>query len=207
MKITLSKKQWELIGKKNRWAKKAQIEQSQNLWFNVWTAKNKKDNSEVLLGIPKNNPNVATVVAVFNPEKKQWISTREMSKTMDWEQFEKHSPYDADLNDYVLIKDVTSLLNETSKQISNIEKKEGITIFKLIEDWEDQGYGIALISPDDKIVEAYIDPSDYPDMILNKSGNGARVIGGKYKGYLIMFHSGQFEGNEGKDFFEAKSKA
>lgn len=95
----------------------------------------------------------------------------------------------------------------TEEEMDLMEKENGVTIFKLIEDWKDQGYGIALISPDDKIVEPYIDPSDYPDMMLDKSGNGARVVGGKHKGCLIMFHSGQFEGNEGKYFFEAKSKA
>ena len=78
---------------------------------------------------------------------------------------------------------------------------KGVDIFQFIKDWENQGYGIALISPDDKIIDPYIDPSDYPDMVLNKSGNGARVISGKYKDYFIMFHSGQFEGNIGKDFF------
>jgi hypothetical protein len=81
----------------------------------------------------------------------------------------------------------------------NISNK-GVDIFQFVEDWDGAGYGIALVDPDRKIVTPYIDPSDYPDMILNKSGNGARVMGGKYKDYSIIFHSGVFEGNIGRDW-------
>ena len=130
MKIKLSKKQWELVGKKAGWIKKAQIIPDDGI----------ADGGE---------------------------------------------PY-------------------TDEEMDLMEKENGVTIFKLIEDWKDQGYGIALISPSDIVIEPYIDPSDYPDMVLDKSGNGARVIDGKYKGYLIMFHSGQFEDKIGQPFSEDK---
>jgi len=81
-----------------------------------------------------------------------------------------------------------------------LELQKNISIWSFLDDWGNEGYGIALISPDDKIVDPYIDASDYPDIVLNKSGNGAKVIGGKYKGYYIIFHSGQFENNIGKDW-------
>lgn len=85
--------------------------------------------------------------------------------------------------------------------------EETVSIFDFMKDWQNEGYGIALISPDGKIVDPYVDSSDYPDMFLNKSGDGAKVMSGKYKDYWIKFHSGQFEGNIGQDFSEAKSKA
>jgi len=92
----------------------------------------------------------------------------------------------------------------TEDEMDLMEKENGVSIFKLIEDWKDQGYGIALLSPDDIIIEPYIDPSDYPDMVLDKSGNGARIISGKYKGGMIMFHSGQFEDKIEQPFSEDK---
>lgn len=79
-------------------------------------------------------------------------------------------------------------------------KQANVSIFELVEDWDGGGYGIALISPDDKVIDPYIDPSDYPDMILNKSCNGAKVIDGKYKDCRIIFHSGQLENKIGKDY-------
>jgi hypothetical protein len=77
-----------------------------------------------------------------------------------------------------------------------------VTIWDFLEDWGKEGYGIALISPDDKVVDPYIvDGSDYPDMVLNASRDGAEVISGKYKGYYVKFHSGQFEEKVGKEWF------
>jgi len=90
----------------------------------------------------------------------------------------------------------------------NIGKKQGwmkkaqenITIFDLINDWGEEGYGIALISPDNKVVDPYIDPSDYPDIILDRSANGAKVISGKHIGCFIIFHSGQLEDKIGEEY-------
>jgi len=73
-----------------------------------------------------------------------------------------------------------------------------VTIFDLVDDWENEGYGIALISPDHIIMDPYVDPSDYPDMFLSKSGNGAVVLDGEHKGCYILFHSGQLEGKTGE---------
>ena len=87
--------------------------------------------------------------------------------------------------------------------IKTAQNSEGVDIFQFIEDWGDQGYGIALISADGIILDPYIDPSDYPDMILNKSGNGAKVISGKNMGCMIMFHSGQLEGKVGQDWYDS----
>jgi len=75
------------------------------------------------------------------------------------------------------------------------------TIWDLLDDWEGEGYGIALIGTDDKVIDSYIDASDYPDMILDKSGNGAKVISGKHKGCYIVFHSGQLEDKVGQEWF------
>lgn len=80
-------------------------------------------------------------------------------------------------------------------------EKWNVTVWDLLDDWGKEGYGIALISPDDKVVDPYIDASDYPDIILDKSGNGAKVISGDYKGYYIVFHSGQLEDKVGQEWF------
>jgi len=82
-------------------------------------------------------------------------------------------------------------------------EKWNVTIWDLLDDWSEEGYGIALISPDDKVIDPYIDGSDYPDMVLDKSGNGAKVISGKHKGCYIMFHSGQLEDKVGQDAFSS----
>lgn len=76
-----------------------------------------------------------------------------------------------------------------------------ISIFDFINDWGAEGYGIALISPDDKVVDPYIDSSDYPDMVLDKSGNGTKVVSKKHKDYYIIFHSGQLENKVGEEWF------
>ena len=78
-----------------------------------------------------------------------------------------------------------------------------VTIWEFLDDWGEEGYGIALVNPDDEVVSPYItDGSDYPDMVLNKSGNYAKVISGKYKDYYIVFHSGQLEAKVGKEYFD-----
>jgi hypothetical protein len=84
---------------------------------------------------------------------------------------------------------------------------KNVDIFEFMQDWGEGGYGIALISADDIILDPYIDPSDYPDMILSKSGNFATVVGGKNKGCKIIFHSGQFEGNVGKDWYDSTMRS
>jgi hypothetical protein len=97
-------------------------------------------------------------------------------------------------------KEHTNSVNAAKKGDLKKTAQNNIDIFQFMEDWSEEGYGIALVSPDNIIIDPYIDPSDYPDMILNKSGNGARVIGGKHKGCMMVFHSGQLEGNIGKDW-------
>ena len=68
-----------------------------------------------------------------------------------------------------------------------------VSIFDLVQDWEEEGYGIALIDAEtDKVISSYVDPSDFPDVIFDKSGDGARSIDGKY---YIRFHSGVLEEN------------
>ena len=81
-----------------------------------------------------------------------------------------------------------------------MKKQTTTTIFELVNSWGQEGYGIALINPDDEVVEPYIDPSDYPDIILDSNRTGANVIEGKYKNYYIIFHSGQLEEKIGKEW-------
>jgi len=80
------------------------------------------------------------------------------------------------------------------------QANEPIDIFKYVSDWEEEGYALALISPNDIVVDAYIDPFDYPDMILSKSGDGAKVIDGTHKDHWIKFHSGSLGERIGKDW-------
>ena len=75
-----------------------------------------------------------------------------------------------------------------------------VSIWDFLNDWKDEGYGIALISPDDIVLDPYIDGSDYPDMMLDRSCNGASVVSDEHKGCCIIFHSGQLEGKIGKDW-------
>ena len=102
-----------------------------------------------------------------------------------------------------------SKIKMSKKDWTSIGRKAGwfkkaaieITIWDFIDDWGEEGYGIALISPDDKIVDPYIDAADYSDIVLDSSRDGAKVIGGKYKNYYIKFHSGQFEDKIGREWF------
>jgi len=70
------------------------------------------------------------------------------------------------------------------------------TIFELVNDWENEGYGIALMESSgdrdiaDKVITPYIDPSDYPTMLIDKSCNGAKVTNMGQGEWYIMFHSG-----------------
>jgi hypothetical protein len=86
-------------------------------------------------------------------------------------------------------------------KIQKCDKREGIPVdvFTYVEHWGNEGYGLALISPDNIVVDPYIDPNDYPDMVLDRSGNGAKVIEGKNKGFYILFHSGILEELVGKE--------
>jgi hypothetical protein len=81
------------------------------------------------------------------------------------------------------------------------ESKEPVTIWDFLNDWGQQGYGIALIDSDDKVVDPYVDAGDYPDMILDRSANGAIVLNPKWEGYYLIFHSGQLEGKIGEEYF------
>jgi len=66
-----------------------------------------------------------------------------------------------------------------------------ISIFDLIADWEGQGYGLALVdAKTDKVIEPYVDGSDYPDVMFKDSRDGAKSTDGKY---YIKFHSGILE--------------
>lgn len=89
-----------------------------------------------------------------------------------------------------------STINEV---LSRDDSGTPVDIFTYVDDWGNGGYGLALISPDDIVIDPYIDPSDYPDMVLSHSGNGAKVIKGKNKGFHILFHSGQLEELVGKE--------
>jgi len=102
--------------------------------------------------------------------------------------------------------DVIGLTNDgrligSCKDAFTLEKWK-YNLWTFLDDWGEEGYGIALIGPDDKVVDPYItDASEYPDMILDRSGDGAKVISGKYKGYYIKFHSGQLEDKVGQEWF------
>ncbi len=94
---------------------------------------------------------------------------------------------------------VTNNINEQIDQIMPTEQtsKSTQSIFEFVADWEPEGYGLALIDTDDNVVTAYIDPSDYPEMIVEK---GSKIIyPTEYNGYSIMKHSGQLEKNIGKN--------
>ena len=106
--------------------------------------------------------------------------------------------------------------------------KTNISIFEFMKDWENEGYGIALMEDSgdrdipDKVITPYIDPSDYPKMIVSKSCNGTKVMNmgngnlnvsnptyntGVGKGnWYIMFHSGSLEErfNQQKKILSAK---
>jgi hypothetical protein len=77
--------------------------------------------------------------------------------------------------------------------------KTNISIFEFVKDWENEGYGIALMEDSgdrdipDKVITPYIDPSDYPTMIVSKSGNGAKVMNMGEGHWYIAFHSGALE--------------
>lgn len=70
---------------------------------------------------------------------------------------------------------------------------QAISIFDLVQDWEGAGYGLALVdAKTDKVLQPYVDPSDYPNVMFTESRDGAKSVDGKY---YIKFHSGVLEEN------------
>jgi hypothetical protein len=66
-----------------------------------------------------------------------------------------------------------------------------VSIFDFVEQWNSEGYGIALVDKEtDVVIEPYVDPSDYPALMFNSMKNGATSTCGKY---YIVFHSGCLE--------------
>ena len=88
---------------------------------------------------------------------------------------------------------------------SDIEKEaEPCSLHDLVEAWQDEGYSIALVDiASNKVIDPYVDPSDYPGLMFKGCRNGSASTDGKYR---IVFHSGQLKA--GKDWFshnESKS--
>lgn len=90
------------------------------------------------------------------------------------------------------IKDKEEQIMERYKKRFN--ESGGISIFDYVDDHNDAGYGLALMNRNGNVKDPYIDPSDYPDMIVEGGKMEPRVLSpGKYKGYYIQLHSGQLE--------------
>lgn len=69
-----------------------------------------------------------------------------------------------------------------------------VSIFEFVDQNEGGGYGLALMDAEtDKVIEPYVDPSDYPDLMFTSAKDGARSTCGKY---YIQFHSGCLEATE-----------
>jgi len=93
-------------------------------------------------------------------------------------------------------------LNELRNLIKEAVKKEivkeGLThktesIDDFVEYAEEGGYAVALFNKRNELVEDYVDPSDYPSMMimLSPTGSGGNVIAPlEYKGYRVDIHSG-----------------
>lgn len=68
------------------------------------------------------------------------------------------------------------------------------SIFDYEEENRANGYGVAFIDPNGRILTPYIDPSDYPDLEVQTSQTSPNGKGiGKYEGYLLLLHSGVAE--------------
>jgi len=49
------------------------------------------------------------------------------------------------------------------------------------------GYAVALMDENNELVDDYVDPSDYPDMMVIKS---SVIAPEQYRGYTVKLHSG-----------------
>jgi len=79
------------------------------------------------------------------------------------------------------------------EETSKTEVKEVYSIFDVVKNITEGGYGGALIEKEtDKILAEYVDPSDYPDLEFSFSHGGKDTTGK----YFIIPHSGQLEGEE-----------
>ncbi len=79
-----------------------------------------------------------------------------------------------------------------SAEVVAKQAQTAISIFDFVDEWADEGYGIALVR-DGNVITPYIEPSDYPDMTLDSLNDGAVVLTGAYAGAHLEFHSGQLE--------------
>lgn len=72
------------------------------------------------------------------------------------------------------------------------------TIDEFVKTWENEGYGIAIVKTGYMgniltIADSYVDPTDYPDMMVDSLNDGAEIMGGEYKGCILRLHHGDIE--------------
>lgn len=76
-----------------------------------------------------------------------------------------------------------------------------ISIFEFCETANNNGYGVALLDENGKCITPYVDPSDYPDvMLLDKSSSHPQNETSIPVTYSFCSHAGIFETNP--DFLE-----
>ena len=81
----------------------------------------------------------------------------------------------------------TAIAGEMQQQAA--APNQPIDINQFMNEWGNKGHTIAIINGQGQIVNpAITDPADYPDMTLDKSGNGAKILTGKYAGGFLKFN-------------------
>jgi len=164
LKITISKSQWEEAGRKAGWMKTAQDAQYPRV---CPECKGKKLVTERIKNLGTSEYRDSTQLCPTCNGK--GFLTKEDHDAQRHREGIGPCPYRNDVKD-------------SSKSVS---------IFDLVNDWKDEGYGIALLDYETgKVIQPYVDPSDFPNLIFDRSGNGAKSLDGKYQ---IIFHSSILE--------------
>lgn len=115
-----------------------------------------------------------------------------------------------DVTEWQLSDEEMKMIALKRKSVEESEVEKTYDIFEFCKEWEDSGYGVALVCHDeeclerekedpqavcpDKVIDPYVDPSDYPDMILDSlSGNAEVISPEEFKGCELELHGGGLE--------------
>jgi hypothetical protein len=108
--------------------------------------------------------------------------------------------------DHRMLEEAYKQVNEF-KQFNEYEEPVRISDYVQQKEIDLGGYGVALIDDDETVITPYIDPSDFPDMMVSGYGRQAWVVNDpSKKGWYVRIHTGLLETNPEQAGYKRKPK-
>jgi hypothetical protein len=108
--------------------------------------------------------------------------------------------------DYNMLQEAYTQVNEL-KHFNEYEEPVRISDYVQQKELDLGGYGVALIDDGETVITPYIDPSDYPDMMVSGYGKQAWVVNDpSKKGWYVRIHTGGLETNPEQAGYKRKPK-